>query len=484
MEISGSKAENNTQSISLLKKLYFPLGIFSFKSASILLFLLLTVKVYSQEEIITEEEIVEEIDAQGDQREFEFAGELAVEGLVSSRDELPFWMYHNRRGRVTETTNISALLSGEANYNLTFANLKIGGGILFQDGETDQFFLDELYAQFTSLRFHLTAGRKHQKELYDGLSASNRNILWSLNAPALPGIQFGTNSPIFLSGDEGIGFEGSWNAYLLERNRFVKYARVHRVNFLLVYRSENNFQIKAGIDHFAQWGGSSRERGPIDGGSNDYFEIITGQEDFGTGNHLGTYEFYLQKDRPNMYVEFFYNYLYEDNSRMGFGNFPDGRYGLFLNFTDRDRVIDKVLYEFNYTRHQSSNAAGYNQNYLNNGIYQSGWTFKERIIGSPFFTYDKEQDQIVNNKFVMHHIGISGNFSEYFKSYPYKLLVSGGRNDGTYRNRYFPNEDVLYWSYEMQLFQDFIEVGFQVAGEYNSQGSPIYGAGVRMSKQF
>lgn len=84
----------------------------------------------------------------------------------------------------------------------------------------------------------------------------------------------------------------------------------------------------------------------------------------------------------------------------------------------------------------------------------------------------------------MHHMGISGKFSDYFQSFPYRLLISGGRNDGTYRNRYFPNEDVLYFSYEMLLYQNFVDVNVQLAGEYNSLASPIYGAGVRVSKRF
>lgn len=448
-------------------------------------FLFFVTEVYSQEEIVTEEEIVEEIAGLGERGEFEFSAALQVEGLISTGEKLPFWMYHNRRGRISETTNFAALLQGDVNYNFLYANVKVGGGVLFQDGLYDQFAIDELYAHFTTLRFYLTAGRKHQEQLYNGLSASNRNILWSQNAPALPGLEFGTNGALFLRGQRGFGIEGSWNGYIMEEDRHVEYAKVHRVNFLLVYRTANNFQVKAGIHHFAQWGGTSKSSGPIDGGATGYLKIISGQEDFGDGNHLGSYELFLQKNFPGMYLEFFYNYLYEDNNRMAFGNFPDGRYGLYFNFTDKERVIDKVLYEFTYTRDQSSKGWDrYNQDYLNNGTYRSGWTYKERVIGSPFFTYDRERDRIGNNKFMMHHIGISGTFSEYFQSYPYRLLISGGRNDGTYRNRYFPNEDVLYFSYEMLLYQKFVNVKVQAAAEFNSLAGPLYGAGVQVSKRF
>ena len=444
--------------------------------------------MFSQEEIIEIEDVKEEIQEEGEFNRFNYSAEINTAALISSGESLPFWMHHNTRGRVTETTNFIGRASGEMNYNFSMANVEIGGGLLFQDGLNDQFFIDELYAHFTSLNFYLTVGVKQQEELYDGLSSSNLNILWSLNARAIPGLEFGTNGPLFFAGDQGIGFEGSWNGYLLEEERHVAKANIHRVNALLVYRTSNNFQIKAGIDHFALWGGTSETAGLLPGGASQYLKVITGQKGEGgsiLGNHLGSYELFLQKELPNLYLEFFYNYIYEDDNRMGFSNFPDGRYGLYLRFKDNRFFVNSMLYELTYTRNQSHKPQkGYSQNYLNNGIYRSGWTYKERVIGSPFFTYNRDTDRIVNNKFIMHHIGLSGKFSKYFGDYPYKLLVSGGRNDGRHGDYYIPNENVLYASYEMMLLQDVVNLSVQVGAEYNSVKSPVYGAGVALSKKF
>ena len=39
-------------------------------------------------------------------------------------------------------------------------------------------------------------------------------------------------------------------------------------------------------------------------------------------------------------------------------------------------------------------------NYFNNGVYPFGWTYKGRVIGLPFFTYDSDENYIMNNKFI------------------------------------------------------------------------------------
>lgn len=374
------------------------------------LVLLYSTGMVSQEEIVEIEEVREEIREEGELNKFNYSAEISAKGLISSEEKLPFWMYHNTKGRITETTNFLGRANGEMNYNFSLANVEIGGGLLFQDGLNDQFFIDELYAHFTNLNFYLTFGVKHKEELYEGLSTANHNILWSLNSRALPGLEFGTNGPLFLSGDQGLGFEGSWNGYLLEEERHVAKAKVHRIHALLVYRTSNNFQVKAGINHFAQWGGNSETDGPLPGGATEYLRVITGQKGDGDsilGNHLGSYELFLQKELPNLYLEFFYNYIYEDDNRMNFSNFPDGRYGIYLRFKDNLRFVNSILYELTYTRNQSHKGwKNYSQNYLNNGIYRSGWTYQKRVIGSPFFTYSRESDRIINNKFIIHHIGI------------------------------------------------------------------------------
>ncbi len=110
--------------------------------------------------------------------------------MFSTQEDLPFWMYKNKRGRISGNTNIAGWISGRAIYDIrNNASLEFGGGLLFQDGDSQQVFMDELYAHFKNSWFGLTPGIKQQEEINNGLSATNRSTSWSLNARAMPWFQ-------------------------------------------------------------------------------------------------------------------------------------------------------------------------------------------------------------------------------------------------------------------------------------------------------
>ncbi len=429
--------------------------------------------------------------------QLEFSGEVNLQGMYSTGEDLPFWMYKNQRGRISENTNAAGWITGKAIYDLgATSTLEAGLGILYQDGISDRVFLDESYLQFRNSWLEVIAGRKQKPELYEGLSATNENIVWSLNARPLPGLQLRTREPIMLFPDAGLGFEASLSEYLLEEDRHVSYARVHHKSLHLVYRPNEDWLIRAGIQHFAHWGGNSESRGPQPEGIKDYLLMFTGREGGENayigdqinvlGNHLGSYELNIKRSFRDMNVEFIYNHIFEDGSGTRFANFPDGRYGIMLDFKDERRLVNNVLYEFYYTKNQSTNSLSPHgeDDYFNNSTYRNGWTYEEKILGVPFFTYYPERDMVINNKFMMHHIGISGSFSNYFASYPYKLMLSAGRNDGRHGAYFTPNEDVAYISYEMLILQNFVDLSIQMGAEYHSLYSPVYGAGLQLRKQF
>ena len=95
------------------------------------------------------------------------------------------------------------------------AFLEGGVGILYQDGYSNKVQFDESYLSFQNDWLSVTLGRKQKKELYKGLSASNENILWSLNARPLPGIRFSTARTIFFGKER----RGTWFRCLSGRIR-------------------------------------------------------------------------------------------------------------------------------------------------------------------------------------------------------------------------------------------------------------------------
>ena len=428
--------------------------------------------------------------------QLEFSGEVNLQGMYSTGKDLPFWMYKNSRGRISENTNAGGWITGRAIYEIDdYSSLEIGAGVLYQDGISDRVFLDESYLQFRNSWLEVIAGRKQRPELYNGLSATNENILWSLNARPLPGIQFRTREPIMLFPDAGIGFEASLEEYLLEEDRHVSYARVHHKSFHLVFEPEEDWRIRAGIQHFAQWGGNSESSGSQPEGLKDYLRIFSGRgggeealqgdQENALGNHLGSWELYVNKDFQDFRLEFIYNNIFEDGSGSRFANFPDGRYGIFYETEDNDRLVNSLIYEFYYTRDQSQNVNRWGaDNYLSHGTY-SAWTYEGGILGAPFFTYDENEGMIVNNKFVVHHFGLSGQVSNYWNSYPYKLLISYAHNEGTFR-RALPmgNEDALHVFGQVRLIDKPFSLELHFASTFNNTREPVFGGGLSLQKRF
>ncbi|AVR45288.1 hypothetical protein C7S20_08425 [Christiangramia fulva] len=428
----------------------------------------------------------------------EFSGSLNLEGYYSTKDKLPFWFYSNQRGRVSEETNFDGWISGRMNYDISSStSLEIGGGLLYDDNFSDEIFLDELYADLKWKKLELIGGRKQKEEFYNGLSATNENFAWSLNARPLPGIQFRTSEPIYFNENEKLGLEFSWNEFLMENDRIVKGAHLHYKSLYLIYNFKNNWHLKAGITHFALWGGDSPRWGKQPEGIKDYLKIITGREGGDNsaepdqqnviGAHSGTYELYLTKDFIDYRLKFIYNHFFEDGTGSRYANFPDGRYGIYYENKKENTLITSAIYEFYYTRDQSDGSTAPHEHdfYFNSfSMFNNGWTYYKRIIGVPFFDYDPEIGIVAGNKFLAHHIGINGNLNLGFHNYPYKLLLSHVLKEGMYDRPYIPKRKELYFNYEMRLLQRPFNLSIQLGTEFSNVAEPIFGAGLSLSKHF
>ena len=125
-----------------------------------------------------------------------YFGEFSLTTQGSTQEELPFWMYSNQRGRISPETNLMGLLTAKMQHELRVGSiLEIGAGGVVHDGFNKKIALDEAYLQFRNQHLYVTGGVKQREELYNGLSATNENILWSLNSPTLPGLEIGTVKP-------------------------------------------------------------------------------------------------------------------------------------------------------------------------------------------------------------------------------------------------------------------------------------------------
>lgn len=425
----------------------------------------------------------------------EFSGSVNTKGILYSNDQSPFWIHSNQRGRIDELTNFVGWANASAVYYLQDdASLTFGAGVLFQDGYSDKFQLDESFISFQNSWLEITAGRKQMEELYNGLSASNYNIAWSLNARPLPGFEVSTSRPVFLFGDKGLGFEASLAEYFMGEDRYVKKARVHHKSFHLIYKASGKFQFKAGLEHYVQWAGIHPDFGKLPSIFKDYLNVfrglegsddVSGEEANALGNHLGVYQIGLKTVINRYEIELVYNHLFEDGSGSLLYNTPDGRYGIFINDINKlneNPWVNSVMYEFYYTRDQSegSGTSDGNDNYFVNNLYRSGWTYENRVIGVPFITMNDTRTRVSNNTFIVHHIGISGIA---FEKYPYKLLTSYRRNYGNKGGRVLQN--ITYSSFlDVQVYNGSLEINVQLGADAISNASPNFGAAVQLSNSF
>ena len=108
------------------------------------------------------------------------------------------------------------------------------------------------------------------------------------------------------------------------------------------------------------------------------------------GNHLGSYSLGISWKKEHFRYRFYWQTFLEDkNGRVGvdWKNKGDGLWGLSMERTDESDGFRKVLFEFfNSTSQSGDPSKSGNDNYFNNYLYRSGWTYHEMTIGSPLIT--------------------------------------------------------------------------------------------------
>lgn len=452
-------------------------------------------------------------------QEIDYRVELNTTGIIYGREESPFWMHSNKRGRIDEKTNLASWISGEGIFKFRDdGEMTVGLGILYNDGFSSEVKLDEFFVSYENRWFEIFAGRKQIPESFNGLSATNENILQSTNARPLPGVGFKIVNPIMLW-DTGLGLKASWEEFFTDESKanwfdanpdefneyyptgtleeatrgYIHNLRVHHKSFHLVYKGIRNLELSAGVNHYVQWGGKSEKYGVLPAGFTDYIKVVTGgsfsgeglvgaQEINGLGNHIGGYEAQLKTSFRKYNITIVYNTIFEDMSGIKWRNTPDGRYGIFIEDQDSEKWISSFMYEYYFTRNQSKNypTSDGKDNYFNNHLYRSGWTYEQRVIGAPFFMLDKYRYRVKHNNLVVHHLGIGGNA---FYAHPYKLLVSYRGNYGVKSGSSKPIEQIISTFLDINVWQEFVKVDMQIGVDIDFEKSSKVGFGINISKK-
>ncbi|MFC4633327.1 capsule assembly Wzi family protein [Dokdonia ponticola] len=415
-------------------------------------------------------------------------------GYVSS-EELPFWTYTNRYGRLSQETNGLVYAFAKADYEITpNSSLSFFASGVARDGIDPNIQRAELYAMFKNKWINITLGSKDFTDDTNELSSIRRNILFSSNTRALPGLLIQNAAPIKIV--KNLSFDAAIAHYSLNDDRFVENARVHYKNLFFNWDINSQSSLRIGLQHVAQWAGSSPLRGEQPDGFSDFVKIFFGrgggeEASFSDqvnvlGNHMGSYSINYKRKLSNaLDIDVYYQTLFEDRSGIELNNFPDGVWGLQINRND-SKLMKGVLYEYIQTVSQSGRPRAVQNdgqqsggdNYFINGTYLSGWTYEGRTIGLPFITInslDEDGDFIINNRTKAHHLGVLGSFWKL----DYTLKLTYVENLGSYRDPITPKDTFVYSYFQAKLpTQKYGTFSLEIGADFNEDRDTFFGGGL------
>jgi hypothetical protein len=468
---------------------------------------------------------------------------ISVNSFLSSENFQPHYARSNRHGTVKIDQNqvlfrpdiflkkeILPNLEADLMLDLVLTN--------FTKSFLQQYYLELNYHK--KLYFFIGA-----KEYTIGLPFENLttgSLALSNNARPLPRISIGF--PDFVEVPFTFGYleiKGILSHGWFEKDRITESPFLHEKFAFARIGGKLPVRLKGGITHFAQWGGE-RDGIVLPSGLKDYLRIITarpgpatdddegfiwGESANALGNHLGTIEFGMEISTKWFELDVYHQTPFEDNSGTKLFWKRNGDRLMGFHFKPNSgKIIESFLYEYVYTKqqthpglnvpvpNQSNYGYGYGgrDNYYNNYLYKSGWTYKNSIMGTPLFDTQEEVKlyapdfidpdsrwnfNIANNRIIAHHLGVSGNIntnigfrflSTYTKNFGTYGGINGGINrwgsiDPAVRNNYFfyPPLTQLYFLLESEYkFVSLPGVMFNTAlaldnGSLSKNASLIFG---------
>lgn len=371
-------------------------------------------------------------------------GYSAELGTYMGSENLPFYFWANQFGAVPNNnhTQLTAAIYSDFQKPSGSFDFSYKASFTGYSKSTNKPIINELYGSMRYKNWRLDIGSKNNDVELDGLSATNGDIIKSTNARAYPGYNLYLNNFVNLPfAKKWLKVRGNYSDYFLNDNRVVKHPYLHHKSLFLKFKITDNYNLITGLDHYVIWGGTSETYGRLPSSFKDYLKVIYGGSGGGNavkgeqtnalGNTVGDYLVQLNHSGDKMNWKFYWSHPFEDRSGRELANYPDALYGLLLDFKKPQSIVNKLVLECYYTKNMSgSNPPDQGEdangntihgrgqdNYFNNGIYQSGWTYFGNTIGAPFFITNTPVNGITNgiklgyNRFVAFHIGLSGQFS-------------------------------------------------------------------------
>ncbi|RHJ90352.1 capsule assembly Wzi family protein [Parabacteroides bouchesdurhonensis] len=382
-----------------------------------------------------------------------------VFGSAASGSNTPFWMVSNRYGVVPLDANNGYLNAA------VFHNQKFGKGFYWEAGldligampRNRNIFIQQAFAEIGYKSMLLKIGSKEDYNSLWDRNLSSGDLVQSANARPIPEIKIsmpqftiipGTKGWIQVKGDFAVGrsFDTDYlkdftGMYTGKEQIYIKNVLWHHKSiFIQIKDTRNNFPLSAtiGVQHFAQWGGTSTDPkiGVQPHSLKDFIRVVCGSKggDDATisdqvnvlGSHYGSYDFKLSFTKKDWALHAYHQHYFNDKSGMIFNNGTDGLYGIQIDLPKLP-WLRKIVTEYVLTRDQTgpmhfidfdhnkySGVGGGNDDYYNNLEYLTGLSYFNRGIGSPLIVSPEYNDGklgFTNNRIKDWHIGAEGDIS-------------------------------------------------------------------------
>jgi len=432
--------------------------------------------------------------------------------LGKKGSEVPFWFTHNQFGKYEQ--QVRSQFQSEVDYSGIYPvnenlDVLIGTDVAFSyDRNSSQLMIIQAYAGVSNQYAIVRIGAFANDIEFENLSSSNGDIVNSINCRPIPKLSLTSNdfilSPIW---GKYLSFKFAYEEGFLENDRYIRNAMLHHDQLYVRYRASQKLTITAGVNRYIFWGGTKPDGAKLPSGVKNYLRYLSGKagdnsfsrsdQENVAGNQLGSYLLSLQHSFKNWEAEFRMTHPFEDHSGMEFDNWRDNLTTLYIKRKKKGHLVDALLFEFMYTKHQSGNRHQITgprdqhmrglDNYFNHGMYRSGFSYKDYSIGTPLFTpiiYPMSSGRgFANNRVVAWHIGSKGYI---LPNLSWKALITYTRNFGTYSRRLEPYRYQWYSMAELNLLipEQKLTITGLAGIDYGDLSGKKLGLGLSLKKDF
>lgn len=364
-------------------------------------------------------------------------------------------------------------------------------------------YFRELYAHARLYIFDITVGIKPERHLTQDTMLSSGSLVHSGNSQPLPRITIGIEQWRPIPGCFGYAeLKGGLTHAWMADNMYVRHAFIHHKWLGIRLGGRLPVNVSYEFHHAAQWGGQSPVYGDLGNDlssfMNTFFARAGGSmrndQANAQGNHVGSQQLMLTGKGRGWEVFAYWQNFFEDNfALLGKGlNLADGLWGISMK-QNRWPFIQGVTYEFLNTTDQSGPwhdrdglcYAG-NDHYYQNSIYQNGWSYWLRSMGTPFITSPLFNTDgtiyTLNSRVRVHHVGIRGDIY----GYRYRLMASYARNygnDNSVRKPLSENTALMLEVHKHVEKAWGMDFGLRLAADLGTQWGNQWGAMLTIKKQ-